>query len=342
MEKYLSDKLRVISFILICLVVILHGQIISLTNSEASLFVQQYISGQIARVAVPFFFLISGFLFARNIDNGNLFKWFRNKIKKRISSLLIPYIVWSTVCLGTVMILQLIFPSLLPGERIIDYNAHQYFEELVENPTIAYQLWFVRDLFIVVLLSPILYFLVKYLREFFIIALFICWCYWYKIWFVSITSFTFFSIGMYIAIFHKSWLIFRFKNIWWWIFPIIWLTYCYVGVCLQYDKSFHYLACVNFGILAIWISYDLFSESIRSRLIGSEIIAFSFFIFILHEPTMTFLKKIYINTIGVSTTTTSLLCYFIFPISTILLCYGFGKIMRIRIPRFYYLLTGGR
>ncbi len=48
----------------------------------------------ICRVAVPFFFIASGFFLA-----GHCFEegWWRNECKKRIRTLLVPYVIWCTV-----------------------------------------------------------------------------------------------------------------------------------------------------------------------------------------------------------------------------------------------------
>ncbi len=67
MNKYLSDKLRVITFISMIMVVIVHsnhqrlnlgGEILRL-DAGFNAFIQFFFSEGIARVAVPIFFIIS-------------------------------------------------------------------------------------------------------------------------------------------------------------------------------------------------------------------------------------------------------------------------------------------
>lgn len=50
----------------------------------------------ICEIAVPVFFLISGYLFFRGMENWNTSVWV-NKIKRRIKTLLVPYILWNII-----------------------------------------------------------------------------------------------------------------------------------------------------------------------------------------------------------------------------------------------------
>lgn len=52
------------------------------------------ISEGICHVAVPTFFLISGFLFCKNIEKWNWLRW-GNKVKRRVRTLLAPYVFWN-------------------------------------------------------------------------------------------------------------------------------------------------------------------------------------------------------------------------------------------------------
>ena len=61
-DRYLSNKIKNISFLLTILVVILHAYNIDNTISIVS-FIQTFISHGIATIAVPIFFMISGYLF---------------------------------------------------------------------------------------------------------------------------------------------------------------------------------------------------------------------------------------------------------------------------------------
>jgi surface polysaccharide O-acyltransferase-like enzyme len=77
MNSYLSRKLKILSFIATILVVYIHvspgadivdaTREVAKTSGLANTLIAFYIQDGLARVAVPLFFIISGYLFFRNI-----------------------------------------------------------------------------------------------------------------------------------------------------------------------------------------------------------------------------------------------------------------------------------
>lgn len=343
MTRYLSNKLRVVSFVQICMVVLLHAQIFQLSPHGISEFVQHLITGRITRIAVPFFFVISGFLFAYTIDERQKTESIKRKITKRVRTLLIPYIVWSITCLLLVCILQFLWPSITGTSKlIVNYNFNDYIKEIIISPSIAYQLWFIRDLFIVSFFAPVLIFLIKYLRGFLIILLVVLNITYWAIGFLSTTSITFFSIGLYLAIYHKDWPETIISNQLWSFIPIFWIIINIVLEYLDVNSSLIYLANEMIGIISAWIAYDLLYKKCIERWLTLDIFSFSFLIYILHEPILTLLKKIYIRVIGVDTAFTSLALYFLCPFVLIAGIITIGRLLKHHIPKIYSLLTGNR
>lgn len=343
MTNYLSNKLRVISFMLICMVVLLHAQIIQLSPDGISVFIQELITGKITKIAVSSFYAISGFLFAYSIDEDKKIEVFRNKIKKRVKTLLVPYFIWSTVCTLFLCIAQLLMPSIFGTSKLImEYDFNDYINEFIINPTIAYQLWFLRDLFIVSILSPVLYILLKYLRGCFIIFLFLLNLIFWKIGFLSIVSVTFFSTGMYLAMFRKNWPEYIVSNRLWWFIPLFWISLNLFLVYVEYDSLILFFINKILGIISIWVAYDLLYEKYIERWLTVDVFSFTFLIFILHEPTLTLLKKLYIKGIGVDSIITSLFFYFFSPLALISGIIFVGRFFKTRRPNTYNLLTGSR
>lgn len=93
MNQYLSDKLRILSFISIVLVLYIHSQFTADEIASMCLnnYVQNFWSGMIGRCAVPLFYIISGYLFFMKIPNGMVS--ILGKIRKRMRTLLVPYII---------------------------------------------------------------------------------------------------------------------------------------------------------------------------------------------------------------------------------------------------------
>lgn len=168
MNAYLSDKIRVVSFISIILVLYIHSGFHDYPNEIQGMTfnftLQQAISGMLGRCAVPMFYTISGYLFFRNIDSfGNLWP----KMRKRCRTLVVPYLI---ACL---------FPALfalameaLPWTKAF-VNGTTFSENFTKpwyslvyllyvdagnGSPYAFHPWFLRDLIVIVALSPILLF----------------------------------------------------------------------------------------------------------------------------------------------------------------------------------------
>lgn len=56
------------------------------------------ISQVLTHVCVPTFYLISGYLFFIGLEKWN-WKTYLNKIKKRSKTLLVPFLIWNTICI---------------------------------------------------------------------------------------------------------------------------------------------------------------------------------------------------------------------------------------------------
>lgn len=150
--KDISMRFRFVSGISMLMVVLIHARLIRTPLGEnlldmstfvglASYYLQFVLSENICRVAVPLFFLISGFWIAY-LKDGSLKSYIGN-IKKRIRSLLIPYMVVSGI-----YIIPLYFKQggMTPGEIL---------DTWLINP-VPLQFWFLQKLMVLVLLSYIL------------------------------------------------------------------------------------------------------------------------------------------------------------------------------------------
>lgn len=180
MSQYLSDKIRVLSFFSIMLVLYIHSgfhadEIYGMPQVD---FVQHLISGILGQLAVPLFFIISGYLFFLRVPGG--LASIISKMRKRVRTLLIPYLIG---CSFFVVFLQLV--SMMPGagkymNSVSSFFSMPFGELLVgtyfasaSGVPFAFQLWFLRDLIIIVALSPVLYYGLKVLKWWFVAVLFV-------------------------------------------------------------------------------------------------------------------------------------------------------------------------
>ena len=358
MNKYLSDKLRIISFISIIMVVFIHSYNITVKFnsgnmyliSEYNVFVQNFFSQGISRIAVPIFFCISGYLFFLKL-NGTIDE-FILKYRKRAKSLLLPYLIWSIWGLLFYIILQL-FPqgkNFFTNELIVDYSFTKILKTIFLYP-ITYQLWFVRDLMVFVIFSPIFYWLIKYFRAIPILLLFIIWLGFFNFSFVILKneSIFYFCLGAYFAINKSDFIFKKLNQKYYWIFTFIWIIILSLKTTLiytKYDQTVLFLLLDKIGtligIIAIWSIYDI---AMRNKTNPNKTIynlsLFTFFIYVFHEPLLKIIKKVIFYISGASGIM-SMINFFMAPVITIFICILVGNFIKKNAPGFYSLITGGR
>lgn len=151
------DRFAFLRFPLIFLVVWIHadnrdiwthqGMGILQIQSEFAKWIRFFWSQGVARVAVPLFFAISGYLFFLDFD-GSLASLLR-KWKSRFGTLVIPYVAWS--------LLLLVLVSLFKGINPWDQGTWYVFNKVfgITLNTYVFQFWFLRDLILFVILAPL-------------------------------------------------------------------------------------------------------------------------------------------------------------------------------------------
>ncbi|MBQ4063842.1 MAG: acyltransferase [Bacteroidaceae bacterium] len=166
------------------------------------IYIFNYLHLIILPAPVPVLFIISGYLFFRNVSTGECVP-FADKCKRRINSLLIPYLVWNTIA---IIILYIRFNIVAKeGYTLADYlSGYWDFSQRLGNDPADGPLWYMRDLMIISICTPLLYQLLKRNSTAILYFTIITACY------VTNTglyvtgfgggAFMFFAIGAYIAI----------------------------------------------------------------------------------------------------------------------------------------------
>lgn len=153
MEKRISENIKILGFIMTCFIVFYH-----IGNYESAIAIKSidihfnnlinYIFSTMGYLAMCHFFTVTGFLLFYNLDMKN----YMPKMKRRVFSLLIPYIIWQIIIM-TIDIFQNQYTF-----DITDFLIRTFF--LVRWP-IDGPLWYVYAIFLLALLSPILLILFK-------------------------------------------------------------------------------------------------------------------------------------------------------------------------------------
>ncbi len=175
----------------------------------------QYFFAQIlARIAVPMFFMFSGFLFFYKLEKLTL-PLYKEKLKRRVRTLLIPYLFWNSMPILYLLLGRLLGLGSLYGVdfTLVDWikpywnwYAPPFNGEGIASYPICVPFWYVRDLMMTVLLSPIIYYLTKHLRAVFVLFLGLLWttnC-WFLVTGINITALFFFTLGGYFSICGKD------------------------------------------------------------------------------------------------------------------------------------------
>jgi len=154
--KDVSNYNSVIAFLrlpLTLLVVFIHVPYTSM-GGDVDYIHEFWIDG-ICSIAVPAFFFISGYLFC-----PVKFSWqvYGEKLKRRINTLLIPYIAWNLIAL-----LVLIIPYYhdfnysVANVLAVFVDCKYSFLHATSSSPIDYPLWYIRDLIVCCVLSPMFY-----------------------------------------------------------------------------------------------------------------------------------------------------------------------------------------
>ena len=175
MNVKFTETISWIRFPLALLVVLLHskaeivGYGADLDSMPVLSFFTTLFTGLLSRIAVPAFFFISGYLFFINMK---IWSWtqFADKLYRRVYTLLIPYLSWNALVLLLYFIVQTFKPDLFNSSHklISDYGPVEIlmsFWDYKGNQPICYQLWFVRDLIIMLLITPLIYALIYHLKK---------------------------------------------------------------------------------------------------------------------------------------------------------------------------------
>ena len=154
----MSDRMKSVGFVMTLIIVFYHfnynSEAASSFDGKANAIVN-LAAGAFAVVAMCWFFSISGFLLFRNLTLKNYAK----KLKKRVTSLLVPYFIWEIAAF-----VWLIIMSIIRRDAIV---PTEFFRNFFDGVFIMKRfppngaLWYLYALFFLTALSPIFLLLFK-------------------------------------------------------------------------------------------------------------------------------------------------------------------------------------
>ncbi|HSQ40911.1 MAG TPA: acyltransferase [Fibrobacteraceae bacterium] len=307
--------------------------------------VRQFFSQGICRIPVPMLFLCSGFLLFRGLERFPVAVYLQ-KLKSRFRSLGIPYLFWNFWTLFWIALVQQtpfasFFAETYPVAR---FGPLDYGNALlgVTHAPIAYQLWFVRNLLVLVLLSPWIIWFLRRLGAVYLGGLGFLWFtqHW-PLYIPDIPGLFFFSCGGYLA--WKRWNLEKLDR-WRGLFVLAYLA------VLSWDlahkglpgNGFVHRAGLLLGILTVWTwSRSLVADTPWNAFLSRWASA-SFFLYAMHEPMLMVLRKTLYVLFHPGTDILVLLFYFLSIAGVVGICMGLYRLLLRVCPGFLGWITGGR
>lgn len=201
---YFSKKVTIVSFIMSIFVIYIHANNLSYYGLAANgktipNIAVNVCGGIIGGIAVPFFFMMSAYwLFRFDVHDSNAWNILIKKLKKRISTICLPYMLWNTfgmVFYMTVTHIPVVVNMMNDGEEI-----PLTLSNVLEGAFLYkyyFTFWYLKDLMLLMLISPVLFVLLKnkYVTWISIIVSAVAVLLKFDFVFFRGTSFLFFMIG---------------------------------------------------------------------------------------------------------------------------------------------------
>ena len=320
----------------------------SFSLSNIYVFISELISHNLARIAVPAFFAISGFLFYKNLEGKPFLFFYKTKLESRFWSLLVPFIVWNGISYLAIVIKN--YLGLVVGieqdsfmTKISSYNLYNIFWSDDFGAPLNYPLWYLRDLICVSFLAPVFYWAVNIFKRFtpLIFLLLFVSNIESNVPGLSSTAICFFGIGSYAGInridFVSLFDSYKKQSL------LIAVALLLVSTFFNSSPSHEYFVrCfIPFGIIAVVIIINNLISNEKTYKKLNSLSETVFFIYCVHTIYIINWTKGVVAHLGTSPSA-SLVGYFIIPVLTILVSYYLYVFLKKYFPGIVYFCCGKR
>lgn len=342
----MSAAISWVRFPLIFLIILLHCySVVKLDGPKETYFKSIYpFSLWLGETGVPGFFFISGYLFYLSK------KTYIQKINSRIHTLLVPYLLWNAILLLLYLIAYAAgYPQNINYRSITEYGFIDYIRLFWDRGTydngnfvpLLCPFWYIRNLLIMSLLSPLFYYFIRYGRELFLLIICGWWMMTYHNAFISQTI-LFFSLGAYFSILSIN--------------PLEWITnnkkliLTLFAIFALLDIAMHtiYATPINlqthrlaliFNIPALLLLADFcIKRGCSSTLLPNA----AFIVFAIHYPIVVLLRKFCAAQFATSSDLTHIVLYFICVIIATIVSLLFYLILNKYFVNVKNILSGNR
>jgi fucose 4-O-acetylase-like acetyltransferase len=353
-DSVLSKRIHSLRFLLIVFVVFIHNTVIdrgvNFSDGTQTFEIPLYaakakeLAGTFTGIAVPLFFLISGFLLYAKEP-----KFFEN-LKKKCRTILLPYISWAILVVIFLFTAQnfnftkpyfatLIVRNFSLMDWIGVFLGH-FGKFAVEggNP-LVYQFWFLRDLFVLNLLFVMIKKIVDLYPGGALTLFFILCIGGINIYIVNTSALFFFALGYYIVKYNINYK--HIDNIKTSDMAIMYMIT--IITSLFFREKIPIISVINIivGIMFfIKLSYSFTKES-KTYKIFAWLEQYAFWVYATHGIAIAIMVKLSVKIMPMNGGWL-LVHYFIVTLLCILVLLGVGIIFRKIFPKAFSILTGGR
>lgn len=368
LDTFLSQKLRFWSLAAMVLLIYVHAfnlhprLLAPWTVVDEPLtagnFLQYFLSNGLLRFRIPILFAISGYLFARGAEGGAPHG---ARVVKRLRTLGLPYLLWSAIWLGLGWALEqgsltrwavvkAEISPFWPRQLLSQLTAGELVSRWLEFPP-PFQLWFLRNLLVLNIAYPLLRAAVVRLPKVYFAVAALLWFWGIELFVVGGEGLLFFALGAWLALTHRdpqappAWLRLPVAAALW-VGAAAALTLLAFGLPkVMGPGAFGMLALYRLseaaGVLTAWFGLDWLVRRAMARRWFVWLTGFSFFIYVLHVPTVNYTTELALR-FGRGVPHIHLLTYLLLPLLIVAGAAGLGALTRRLAPGVYGALTGGR
>lgn len=334
MTRELSDKIKLISLVCTIMVVYRHAHTMEAffggdcAACHTYYFVAHGFTGMTS-IAVPYFFLISGFFFLKRSYYGE--GQYITMLKKKMRTLFVPFCIWNLLA---------IYPLWYSGKMVVEPHWYLYVLDFLHSDYNG-PMWYVRTLMLFMLLSPLydwIFLLDRKMGKKWELSLqIVILLYVFTIWWpmdsktFSTEGILFFMLGGIIRK-HEQWLDKLLPSKWAFVLFTLWIVSCFTIELDYWTSKIHLL----FGVFAFW-------NVIRCGCKGwvASMAGYAFFIYVNHFILLKIIKSL-LAPYFYGNEPMALATFLLSPWLVVLAMWKVGMLWNRFFPKSFAWVTGGR
>ena len=341
-----SKTIDALRFPLILGIVIVHSYIITTdigleenSHYPAYYYITELFSQVIGRICIPLYLFISGYLFFYKASFS--VELYKCKLKSRVKTLLIPYLLWNIIA----FICLIVYLLIKHKEIIINIQTLITVFWAGERGTpIDGPLWFIRDLIVLAIISPLIYYYIRYTKFYGLLLLLTVWLATDLFDFsgYSNSSLLFYSLGAFFSLNNRNFTI-DFKKFY--LLSAILYSISAIVTLITKDYAFNTIMLKVSIIIGITLVVNIASGLVQRGILrpNRSYIGASFFIYAVH--TIYFLPiatKVLNRILEPANNISLLIMYLLTPITVVTILFFCYYVMQKCLPGTTKILIGGR